>query len=79
MSVERILGQYVALRSYFLSQDNETSDNRLRRLQALFSNPVTEVNLMFYQFTLPFFTKINLVLQRDSPCIHIVYDVMEAF
>lgn len=67
VSVERMLRQYVALRSYFLSQDDETSDNRLCRLQALFSN------LMFYQST-----KINLVLQRDSPCIHILHDVMES-
>ena len=77
-SVERILCQYAALRSYFLSQDDETSDNRLCRLQAAFSTPMTEVYLMFYQSTLPIFTKINLLLQRDSPCIHILYDVMES-
>ena len=33
---------------------------------------------MFYQSTLPIFTKINLLLQRDSPCIHILRDVMES-
>ena len=77
-SIERILRQYVVLHSYFLSQDDETSDNRLCRLQALFSSPMTEVYLMFYQSSLPIFTKINLLLQRDSPCIHILRDVMES-
>ena len=63
MSVERILRQYAALHSCFLSQDDETSDNRLCRLQVAFSNLMMEVYLMFYQSTLPIFTKNNL-LQR---------------
>ena len=59
------------------SQDDETSDSCLRHLQALPSNTMTEVYLMFYQSTLPVFTKINLVLQKDSICIHVLHDVME--
>ena len=39
---------------------------------------MTEVYLMFYESTLPVFTKINLILQTDSACIHILHDVMES-
>lgn len=44
-SVERILTQYPALRSYFLSQDESESDRRLSRLQALFNDSMTEACL----------------------------------
>ena len=76
-SVERILKQYPALRSYFLSQDNDESDRRLSRLQALFSDPMTEVYLLFYDSVMPVFTRINLLLQRNSPCIHFLRETME--
>ena len=76
-SIERMLKQYSALRSYFLSQDENESDRRLSRLQGLLNDPMTEVNLLFYQSVLPVFTKSNLLLQRDSPCIHFLYDAME--
>ena len=76
-SVERILKQYSALRSYFLSQDNDKSDRRLSRLQALFSDPMTEVYLLFYDSVMPVFTRINLLLQRNSPCIHFLRETME--
>ena len=72
-----MLKQYSALRSYFLSQDENESDCRLSRLQGLFNDPMTEVNLLFYQSVLPVFTKTNLLLQRDSPRIHFLYDAME--
>lgn len=44
-SRERILKQYPALHSYFLSQDDNASDRRLSRLQVLFSDPMTFTNL----------------------------------
>ena len=76
-SIKRMLKQYSALRSYFLSQDENESDCRLSRLQGLFNDPRTQVNLLFYQSVLPVFTKTNLLLQRDSPCIHFLYYAMD--
>ena len=75
-SVERILKQYRPLCSYFLSQDPKLSDNRLNRLQKCFSNPMTEIYLLFFQSVLSIFTNVNLLLQRDNPCIHFLYDAL---
>ena len=63
-SVERILKQYSALRSYFLSQAENKSDYHLPRLQMLFSDPMTEAYRLFYQSVMPVFTKTNLLLQE---------------
>lgn len=66
MSVEHIPRMSICSpTSYFLSQDGKTSDHHLYHLQALFSGPITEIDLMLYQSTLPVFTKINLLLQKD--------------
>ena len=35
--------------------------------------------LLFYQAVLPQFTNFNKLLQRNDPCIHILYDQMFAF
>lgn len=75
--IERILKQYPALRSYFLSQEESASDRRLSRLQASFLDPMTEAYLMFLQSVLPLFTTANILLQSESPCIHILLDVMK--
>ena len=72
-SVERILQQYEALRSYFLSQDENESDQHHTHLQIYLSDPLTEVYLLFYQSIAPVFTTVNLLLQRDSPCIHFLH------
>ena len=58
-SVERILKQYRPLCSYFLSQDPKLSDNRLNRLQKCFSNPMTEIYLLFFQSILSIFGSIS--------------------
>ena len=76
-SVERILKQYPALFSYFLSQNENESDQCLSHLQALFNDPMTEVYFLFYQSVMPVFTRINLLRQRNSPCIHFLCEAME--
>ena len=75
-SVERILKQYQPLCSYFLSQDENHSDRRLTRLQSVFNDPLTEAFLLFYQSVTPVFTELNLLLQRESPCIHLLRESM---
>ena len=69
-AVERTLKLYEGLRSYFLSEDESP---RFKRLSLLFSRPVTEVYLLFYHAVLPVFTRFNLLLQREDPCIHILH------
>lgn len=71
-AVERVLKQYMSLNSYFLSES--FSQARFTRLQDMFNDPMTEVYLLFYQSILPLFNCFNLLLQRDDPCIHLIYD-----
>ena len=39
---------------------------------------MTEVYLMFYQAVLPVFTTFNRFLQRETPCIHVLYDKLHS-
>ena len=57
--------------SYFLSEDE--SQGRFKRLAKLFSSPMTEICLLFYQSVLTVFTRFNMFLQREDPCVHLIY------
>eukprot|EP00057_Strongylocentrotus_purpuratus_P019851 XP_011674325.1 PREDICTED: uncharacterized protein LOC105443158 [Strongylocentrotus purpuratus] len=52
---------------------------RFKRLQELFSNPMTELHLMFYQATLPTFTDFNLLLQRQCFSVHLLHKQMHLY
>ena len=70
--IEWILKLYEGLKSYFLSES--CSQAQFQRQQSYFSDPLTEICLLFYQCVLPAFNHFNLSLQREDPCIHLVYD-----
>ena len=76
-AVERTLRQYAALKSYFMSSDERQP--RFLRLKELFSKPIVEVYLLFYQAVMPMFTTLNTFLQRETPCVHLVHDVLKSF
>lgn len=76
-AVTRILQQYASLKSYFLSEDEPVS--RFKRIQTAFSNPMTEVYLMFYQSALQVFIQLNLFLQREDPLIGAVNSSLMRF
>ncbi|XP_071061695.1 protein FAM200B-like [Pseudochaenichthys georgianus] len=73
----RILQQYEPLASYFKSSDEKQP--RFRRLLEAFSNPMTEVYLLFYQATLPVFSTFNLLLQREKSFIFLLHDEIRSF
>ncbi|XP_034093505.1 uncharacterized protein LOC117560670 isoform X2 [Gymnodraco acuticeps] len=52
---------------------------RFRRLVDAFSNPLTEVYLLFYQATLPVFTLLNLLFQRERSSIFQLHGEMRKF
>ncbi|XP_076867954.1 uncharacterized protein LOC143518920 isoform X2 [Brachyhypopomus gauderio] len=52
---------------------------QFKRLAGAFSNPMTEVYLLFYQATLPTFTCLNLLLQREKPSVFLLYEEMTKF
>ncbi|XP_051987012.1 uncharacterized protein LOC127647011 [Xyrauchen texanus] len=68
---------YEPLASYFKSAND--SQARFRRLQKAFSDPMTEVYLLFFQATLPVFTSFNLLLQREQSSIFLLHDEMMNF
>lgn len=50
---------------------------RFRRLQEAFSDPMTEVYLLFFQATIPVFTSFNLLLQREQSSIFLLHDEVQ--
>jgi hypothetical protein len=74
-AIERVLKQYNSLRSYFLSES--CSEARFVRVNKIFSNPLVEVYLLFFHSILSLFNAFNLLLQREDPCIHLIYDECE--
>ena len=73
------LQQYPALKSYFLSQSDGNSNARVDRLKAVYSEPMSEVYLLFYQAALQPFIKINKFLQREDPIISVMHAQFNSF
>ena len=74
-AIERTLSKYVSLKSYFLSSDE--SQAWFVRLNNIFSDPMTEVYLLFLQAVLPTLIEANNFLQRDEPLIHVLLPFLE--
>ena len=75
--IARELKKYVALKSYFCSEDEQ--GNRFQRLYGAFDDPMTEIHLLFFQSTIAMFTKFNRFLQREDPLLYLMNTQMEAF
>ncbi|XP_063058610.1 uncharacterized protein LOC134452176 isoform X2 [Engraulis encrasicolus] len=75
--INRIVKLYQPLASFFKTAN--LTQARIRRLQEAFSNPMTEVHLLFYQATIPAFSSLNFLLQREQPSIYLLYDEMVNF
>ena len=76
-AVGRVLQQYDALKSYCISEDDSTP--RFQRLCAVFSTPMTEVYLLFYQSALQTFVHLNKFLQREDPLLPVLHQQMASF
>ena len=70
--VRRTLEKYSGLKSYFLSE--EFADQRFSRLRDAFTNPLTEVALLFYHASILLFNNFNKLLQSEEPIIHMLLD-----
>ncbi|KAM3602702.1 uncharacterized protein V6R79_009311 [Siganus canaliculatus] len=77
MCITRVLRQFGPLTSYFKSLNE--SQPRFRRLVDAFSNPMTEVYLLFFQSVLPVFSALNLLLQREKSSIFLLHGEMAKF
>ena len=63
----------LVIQRFFLSLIGE-KQLRFRRLKEAFSDPMTEVYLLFFQATMPVFTTFNLLLQREQSSIFLLHD-----
>ena len=76
-AVSRVLRLLLSLTSYFLSQEDKSP--QFERLREHFENPMLETYLLFYQFSLKVFIKLNLLLQREDPLISRVHGHIQRF
>ena len=72
--VERALKKFPSLKAYFLSES--FPDQRFKRLEVAFSNPILEPVLLFHQASMQLFTEFNKLLQRSEPTIHVLRGAM---
>lgn len=52
---------------------------RFDRLQLAFTNPMTEIYLLFYQAVLQTFVNFNKFLQMEDPLIPVISEQIESF
>ena len=92
-AVNRVLQQYDALKSYFLSGGNlamiicqetlffftDDCSPRFQRLKVAFGNQMTEIYLLFYQSALQIFVNFNKFLQREDPLVSVLSEQVESF
>ena len=57
----------------------ESSNTRSERLTTVYSDPMTEVYLMFYQAVLQVYVKFNMFLQREDPLIPVLHNEVNSF
>ena len=76
-AVGRALRLLPSLTSYFLSEEDKSP--RFERLLEHFENPMLEAYLLFYQFSLKVFIKLNLLLQREDPLNSRVHGHIQRF
>ena len=76
--LDRVLLQYPALRSYFLSapDSDRSSKGRLARLCKFFESEVNEIHCLFLQACLPSIINFNLLLQREDPVVPLMHEAM---
>ncbi|XP_078538685.1 uncharacterized protein LOC144823755 [Lissotriton helveticus] len=76
--LDQLILHFDSLRSYFLSTPDIAGacESRMQRLFHCFKNPMTEIYCLFLQSSLPAFVNFNLLLQREDPVIHLLYDAI---
>jgi hypothetical protein len=56
------------------STEMSCANTRILRIKKALSDPNTKLYCLFLDNIIPVFDKINVLLQRDEPCIHIMLD-----
>ena len=64
--------------SSFGHSSTQLQESRLTRIHRLFSSPQTQLYALFLKYSNEIFHNINLLLQREEPCIHILHRELNA-
>ncbi|CAG9828139.1 unnamed protein product [Diabrotica balteata] len=75
--VKRLLTQFNALKLYFTDQSAQNITEAKSILENL-NNPQIKLYLEFLLYALPFFNKLNLIMQSEKPQIHIIFEEVAA-
>ena len=71
--IDRVLGQYPALKAYFDSHEDGERPGRVKRIVDRLRDPSTKMTLLFLQFIMPVLTDFNKLFQvcrkTGSSCI----------
>jgi hypothetical protein len=51
-------------------------ETREKRISRLLSDPYTKLNCLFLSSSIQVFDSVNLLLQKDEPCIYMLHDVL---
>ena len=73
--MERILKKLPRLKAYFISEN--WVEERYRRINSWFANPLLELALLFNSAAISIFNNFNCLLQRGEPTIHLLNSSME--
>ena len=76
-AVGRALRLLPSLTSYFPSQEDKSP--RFKRLLEHLENPMLGSYLLFYQFSLKAFTKLNVIIQKEDPLLSRVHGHIQRF
>ena len=75
--VQRLLEIFIVLHSYFAKET--INEEKFIKIKNYFNNRMTQIYLLFFQATIPLFTKLNLLLQRTEPILFILYEQFRYF
>ena len=73
--MERILKKLPSLKAYFINEN--CVDERSKRLNSWFANPLLEPALLFNSADISMFTNFNRRLQKEETTIHLLNSSME--
>ena len=72
-AISRVLEQRVALKEYFTKKEVEEKLRAIDFILKDMNDPSIFLYLNFLNFILPTFNSLNLMFQRKSPTIHLIY------
>lgn len=78
-AVARVLEQWEALKLYFTQIETEERLKTVEYIVKDLKDPAVFLYLNFLNYILPLCNRVNLLFQRDTPTIHLLYEQVRTF